>query len=91
MGARVRARALVATALAAVETELASPRHAVPPQDLGLCRDTLRRYLAELDTGVLTPRRQREEELSRLVADSWGFDAPLAPVVLQAERAWCTC
>jgi hypothetical protein len=91
MDSRTRARALVATALAAVEAELASPCHGLRPAELGTCRETLRGYLAELDTGALTPRKERDEGLGRLVADSWGFDAPLAPIVLQAERAWRNC
>jgi hypothetical protein len=91
MDRRLQARTLVASALAAVEAELASPRHGVRPAELGTCRETLRGYLEELDTGVLTPRKERHEGLGRLVADSWGFDAPLAPIVLQAERAWRNC
>lgn len=91
MDRRVRARTLVASALAAVEAELASPCHGLCPMQLGTCRETLRRYLAELDSGALPPRAVREEPLGRLVADAWGFDVPLGPIVLQAERAWRTC
>jgi hypothetical protein len=91
MDPRLRARGLVAAALAAVEAELASPASPLRREELGTCRDTLQGYLRELDTGALTPRREREEGLGRLVADSWGFDAPLAPLVLRAERAWRTC
>jgi hypothetical protein len=88
---RVRARALVASALAAVEAELASPSHALHPEQLHTCRATLVRYLGDIDADALPPRRERGEPLGRLVADAWGFDVPLAPVVLQAERAWRTC
>jgi len=91
MDRRARARALVASALEAVEAELAAPCHALCPVQLGTCRDTLRRYLGELDGGALPPRSDRDEPLGRLVVDSWGFDVPLAPIVLQAERAWRTC
>jgi hypothetical protein len=91
MDRRVRARALVASALSAVEDELASPRHGLCPVKLGTCRDALRRYLDELDRGALSPRGDRDEALGRLIADAWGFDLPLARMVLQAERAWRTC
>ena len=87
----LRARALVANALTAVEAELSSPRHGLCPTQLGTCRDTLRGYLDELDRGALPPRRERDESLGRLVADSWPHDVPLGPIVLQAERAWRTC
>lgn len=90
MDRRPRALALVAAALAAVEEELRAPRHRLCPEQLGTCRDTLQRYLAELEGGALPPRSDREEALGRLVADAWGHDAPLAPLVLQAERAWRT-
>ncbi len=91
MDRRPRARTLVATALAAGEAELATPRHRLCRDQLVTCRTTLERYLAELDAGALPPRGDRDETLGRLVADAWGFDVPLAPVVLQAERAWRTC
>ena len=91
MDRRARARALVAAALEAVEAELAAPRHQLCPLQLGTCRDTLRRYLEELDRDALPPKGDRDEPLGRLVADAWGFDVPLAPIVLQAERAWRTC
>ncbi len=91
MDRRPRARTLVATALAAVEAELATPRHRLCRDQLLACRTTLERYLAEIDAGALPPRGDRDEPLGRLVADAWGFDVPLAPVVLQAERAWRTC
>jgi hypothetical protein len=91
MDRRLRARALVASALDAVEAELASPCHRLCPVQLGTCRDTLLRYLDHLDRGALPPRGDRDEPLGRLVVDSWGFDVPLAPIVLQAERAWRTC
>ncbi len=91
MERRARARALVAAALEAVEAELASPRRQLCPVKLGACRDGLRRYLDELDRGALSPRADRDEALGRLVADAWGYDLPLAQLVLQAERAWRTC
>ncbi len=91
MERRARARALVASALEAVEAELAAPRHALCPVQLGTCRETLRRYLDELDRGALPPRADRDEPLGRLVMDGWSLDVPLAPIVLQAERAWRTC
>lgn len=91
MDRRARARDLVAVALAAVEAELASPCHALCPVQLGTCRDTLRGYLAELERDALPPRRERGEALGKIIVDSWPFDVPLGPVVLQAERAWRTC
>lgn len=91
MDRRPRARALVATALAAVEREIASPSHGLREDQLRTCRTTLERYLEEIDADTLPPRTDRDEPLGRLVADAWGFDVPLAPVVLQAERAWRTC
>ncbi len=91
MDRRPRARALVASALAAVEAEIASPSHGLPPNQLITCQATLQRYLREIDAGALPPRTDRDEPLGRLVADAWGFDVPLAPMVLQAERAWRTC
>ncbi len=91
MDRRARARALVLSALEAVEAELASPRHRLPATQLGACRDGLRRYLDELERGTLSPRGDRDEALGRLIADAWGFDLPLAQLVLQAERAWRTC
>jgi hypothetical protein len=91
MDRRARARALVVSALDAVEAELASPQQKLCPLQLGTCRDTLRRYLDELDRGALPPKGDRDEVLGRLVADAWGFEVPLAPMVLQAERAWRTC
>jgi hypothetical protein len=91
MDRRARARDLVASALAAVEDEIASPRHRLCPKQLGTCRDTLRGYLVGLDTGLLPPRKDRGEGLGRIVVDSWGFEVPLGPIVLQAERAWRTC
>lgn len=91
MDRRTRALELVATALSAVEAELAAPRYRLSAQQLGTCRDTLRGYLDELERGALPPRRDRGEGLGRLVMDSWPLDVPLGPVVLQAERAWRTC
>jgi hypothetical protein len=91
MDRRARALALVASALDAVEAELASPRLQLPPKQLDACRDGLRRYRQELERGALSPRSDRDEALGRLIADTWGFDLPLAQLVLQAERAWRTC
>jgi hypothetical protein len=88
---RSRARALLLTALAAVEEEIAAPRHALCADELGACRDTLRGYLDALDADTLPPRKDRGEGLGRLVQDSWGFEVPLGPLVVQAERAWRTC
>jgi hypothetical protein len=89
MERRNQARALVAAALADIEAELAAPRLQLCPVQLGTCRDTLRGYLAELDAGALPPKRDRTEQLGRLVADAaWSFDSPLAAAVLRAERAW---
>ncbi len=91
MDRRARARELVSSALSAVEGELATPRHALSATELDTCRDTLRRYLDELERDALPPRSDRGEALGRIVVDSWSFDVPLAPIVLQAERAWRTC
>jgi hypothetical protein len=88
MERRNQARALVADALAEIEAELAAPRHGLCPEQLGACRDTLRTYLHELDTGTMPARRDRHEGLGRMIADAWPFDVPLAAVVLRAERAW---
>ena len=85
---RNRARALVASALAAVEAELASPSHALCPKQLGTVREGLRGYLAGIDSNALPPRRDRDEGLGKLVVDSWPYDLPLGMLVLQAERAW---
>ena len=85
---RSRARALVATALDAVESELAAPRLGLRREDVATVRDVLRGYLAALDAGALPPRRDRGEGLGKLVADGWPYDLPLATLVLQAERAW---
>jgi hypothetical protein len=88
---RSRARALLVAALAAVEEEISAPRHALCSDELGACRETLRGYLAALDSDTLPPRKERGEGLGRLVQDSWGFEVPLGPLVVQAERAWRTC
>lgn len=88
MDRRSRARALVSSALAAVEQELAAPRYRLCPEQLGTCREVLRTYLDAIDRDALPPRKERGEGLGRLVADSWPFDVPLGPVILQAERAW---
>jgi hypothetical protein len=83
-----RARVLVASALDAVEAELAAPRHGLCPVELGRVREGLRGYLAAMDAGALPPRRDRGEGLGRIVADAWPYDLPLGTLVLQAERAW---
>ncbi len=88
MDRRDRARTLVLSALDAIERELASPSHQLCPEQLGTCRETLRRYLDAIETGVLPPRRDRAEGLGRIVMDSWPFDLDLGNLVLQAERAW---
>jgi hypothetical protein len=85
---RSRARALVASALDAVESELVAPRLGLRREDLGTVRDTLRGHLAAIDAGELPPRRDRGEGLGKLVADAWPYDLPLATLVRQAERAW---
>jgi hypothetical protein len=88
MDRRQQARALVASALAEVEAELAVPKYELCPTQLGACRDTLQSYLSALDAGALPPKRDREEGLGRMIADSWPFDVPLGAIVLRAERAW---
>jgi hypothetical protein len=88
MDRRTQARALVQSALEEVEAELAVPRHALCPDQLSTCRETLRGYLVALDGGALPPRRDRAEPLCRLVADGWPFELPLAALILRAERAW---
>ncbi len=88
MDRRDRARALVASALDAVERELASPRHQLCPEQLGTCRETLRGYLDSIDRDALPPKKDRAEGLGRIVMDSWPFDLALGNLVLQAERAW---
>ncbi|HEX9306183.1 MAG TPA: hypothetical protein VF912_03045 [Anaeromyxobacter sp.] len=85
---RSRARALVAGALEAVEAELAAPRNALRPEELGAARETLREYLAGIDSGALPPRRERGEGLGKMIVDAWPFDLPLGALVLRAERAW---
>jgi hypothetical protein len=85
---RIRARALVASAIDAVEAELAAPSHGLCRDQLGTVRDGLRGYLAAMDAGELPPRRDRGEGLGKLVADAWPYDLPLGTLVLQAERAW---
>jgi hypothetical protein len=85
-----RARGLVELALREVEAELDSPRAGLCPEQLGTCRDTLRGYVAALESGELPPRKDRGESLCRLVIDGWPFDTPLASTVLAAERAFRT-
>jgi hypothetical protein len=88
MDRRDQARSLVAAALAEVDAELAAPHYQLCPQQLGACRETLRGYLLSLQTGALPPKRDRDEGLGRMIADSWPFDVPLGATVLRAERAW---
>ncbi len=88
MERRTQARALVAAALADVEAELERPRYRLCPEQLGTCRETLKGYLAALDTGALPPKRDREEGLGRMIADGWPYDSPLGETVRRAERAW---
>jgi hypothetical protein len=85
---RARARALVASALVAVEAEIVAPRHRLDPAQLGIVRETLQEYLEGIDRGALPSRRDRGEGLGRIVLDSWPYDLPLGTLVLQAERAW---
>jgi hypothetical protein len=91
MDRRIRARDLVAHALAEVERELTAPRYRLCPEHLGTCKATLEGYLAGIDRDELPPRREREEALGRLVHDAWPYDVPLGTVIRQAERAWRTC
>jgi hypothetical protein len=90
MDRRARARDLLRIALDQVESELASPRHDLCPIQLGTCRSTLRGYLTALDADALPARRDRGEDLCRLVLDSWPYDLPIANAILAAERAWRT-
>jgi hypothetical protein len=83
-----RTRALLEAALSEVEAELADPAGTLCKVQLGTCRDTLRGYLAAVQTGLLPPRRDRLEGLCKLVVDTWPFDAPISGAVLAAERAF---
>jgi hypothetical protein len=83
-----RTRALLEAALREVEAELADPAGTLCKGQLGTCRDTLRRYLAAVEAGLLPPRRERPEGLCKLVVDAWPFDAPVSSAVLAAERAF---
>jgi hypothetical protein len=85
-----RARGLVEQALRDVESELASPRCGLRPEQLCTCRDTLLGYVSALQSGDLPPRKDRSERLCKLVIDGWPFDTPLAGTVLAAERAFRT-
>jgi hypothetical protein len=91
MDRRARARDLLRTALDQVESELSAPRHDLCPVQLGTCKDTLRGYLAALDRDALPARRDRAEDLCRMILDSWPYDLPLGNAILQAERAWRNC
>jgi hypothetical protein len=91
MDRRARTRELLAAALADVERELEVPRQALSPDELGRARDTLRGYLAAIDGGALPPRRDREEDLCRMILDSWPYESALGAAILQAERAWRNC
>ncbi len=88
MDRRERARTLVLSAIDAIERELASPSCQLCRDELGTCRETLRRYLEAIDRDALPPRKDRGEGLGRIVMDSWPFDLDLGNLVLQAERAW---
>lgn len=83
-----RARTLLEAALREVDGELANPGCSLCKVQLATCRDTLRRYLAEVEAGTLPPRRDRPEGLGKLVIDAWPFDAPISSAVLAAERAF---
>jgi hypothetical protein len=83
-----RARRLLQAALHEVEAELATPSCGLCAEQLGACRRTLAGYLAALDAGALPPKKERPEELCRLVLDGWPFDAPVSSAVLAAERAF---
>lgn len=83
-----RARALLEVALREVEAELASPRRGLCPVQLASCRQTLLGYLAAVNAGALPPKKERPEELCKLVIDGWPFDAPVSSAVLAAERAF---
>ncbi len=91
MDRHARARDLLAAALADVERELAEPSQELRPEQLGAARDRLRGYLAALDGDTLPPRRDRDEDLCRMILDSWPYDSPLGAAILQAERAWRNC
>jgi len=88
MDRRSRARDLLLAALDLVESELASPRLALCPKQLCTCRARLQAYLAALDRDALPPKRERDEDLCRMVLDDWPYDLPLGNAILQAERAW---
>ena len=91
MDRRARARDLLASAIAEVEKEICAPRSDLCPKQLGTCRETLRGYLAALDSDSLPPRRDRDEGLCRMILDSWPYDSTLGTAILQAERAWRNC
>ena len=91
MDRRTRARDLVRAALDQVEGELAQPRHNLCADQLGACRSALRGYLAALEGDSLPPRRDRCEDLCRMILDSWPYDLPIGNAILQAERAWRNC
>jgi hypothetical protein len=88
MDRRSRARDLLLAALEQVESELKSPRHELCPKQLGTCRATLQGYLAALERDALPPKRERDEDLCRMILDDWPYDLPLGTAILQAERAW---
>ena len=83
-----RARALLTAALREVDAELETPRCGLCPEQLGACRETLRGYLALVDSGTLPPKKERPEGLGKLVLDGWPFDAAVSGAVLAAERAF---
>jgi hypothetical protein len=88
MDRRARARELLLSALSQVEAELASPRHELCPKQLCTCQERLRTYLSALERDALPPRRDRDEDLCRMILDEWPWDIPVGNAVLQAERAW---
>ncbi|MGC4000334.1 MAG: hypothetical protein QM767_24000 [Anaeromyxobacter sp.] len=88
MDRRQRARELILVALHGVEEELSAHRYPICAEHLCTCRERLREYLASLEGGCLPPKRERPEGLGRIIVDSWGYDVPLANVILAAERAW---
>ena len=89
MDRRQQARALVATALAEVEAELAvAEARALPHPARSLPRRRSAATSSAIDAGALPPKRDRDEGLGQMIVDSWPFDLPLGALVLRAERAW---
>ncbi|ACG71646.1 conserved hypothetical protein [Anaeromyxobacter sp. K] len=88
MERRNRARDLIVLALTELDGELSTNQHRLCPEQLGTCRSRLQGYLSALDGDALPPKRDRAEDLGRLILDSWPYDVPLGQVILRAERAW---